>query len=992
MSETPTDELGSVTAEMDHLLYALRDLDTLVRYRALPGWSGEWLMTRYGSRYAELHARWLVLTGGTAPAAAAAPAWAPPPPAWTPQPFAPPPPPPPPSAPPVPPFSLRRLVEENTIAVLSYAGGFLLAIAVLLFELYGADTFGDGVRFAAILGLDCAFGIAARVCWTRPRLRVVGRTYTAVFAVLTPLTFLAAYVLVLRPNTDVTPATAFTLGAAVCTLLYGGLARAIGSREYAWLCGAGLVATFAGAVSAAASDHLWDGAVVATAVPLFATVRLLAPRLREWEVFAAPAHFWQTVGAPATAITMTLIATGHDPAWQQTEGVRLLYVPVTIGIISATLLVTGGLRRIDAETAVGALLASVAGVFLTQSLRLDATGAAGALLVAAAVLVALRRLRPSADLEALRRTGIAVHILGAALLPFPDTTTQAVVLVCAVVVAAAEALTAGQPLWLLVGPGALLAQAAVGQLPLDALLTTAPPRLVTLTVTLAATSAGLTALVATRRRAAWAAPLAASLMATGLAFNHSVLGDASGAAALLLAGAAACAGVAERLAGGPRDALLTLGVSAAAVAALLPQAGAGGQALAAVIALALIVLVAVRHGSAAAGVVAGGALLWAWFWTARVIGMVPAVPSAGDLALLYSPLPPLAAAVLFIVAGATGAAPPRGLRRGVEIGAAAVAAGVALLALADGRLGLLGIDLLIDAALLHAVAVVEDEPGVAWAGPMLAALGAVSLLANAGAASTAYPVAGTFVGILAYLAGAGEPGERRGRALRESALGVLAVSAAGSAAAPQLWEAHTAGPLAGLVSGLGLCAVLALDGAMRSRWSRCWAALGLAGFALDWIPVDLAATDAQAFVVLPGLALLATGLGTLEHRASGVTADASRMLVGAGALLLLGTTSLQGLGDATTGTGYVALLVVESALAMVLAGLFRNRTLAGAAGAGLLVAALRSLLIAVQTFPLYAVFAAVAVILLGLATFLAVARGPVHELRELGTRSWERWR
>jgi hypothetical protein len=127
---------------------------------------------------------------------------------------------------------MREFVSEHGILLLSYLGAFLLVIATLLFEIYGTTGNDGGTRFGGVLALDVVFGVAGFVCFSRPTLRFVGRSYIAIFALMTPLVFAAAYVFLLKAaGLDVNLAV---LGAGVaCIVLYGALSIRLESRGYA---------------------------------------------------------------------------------------------------------------------------------------------------------------------------------------------------------------------------------------------------------------------------------------------------------------------------------------------------------------------------------------------------------------------------------------------------------------------------------------------------------------------------------------------------------------------------------------------------------------------------------------------------------------------------------------------------------------------------------------------------------------------------------------
>ena len=136
--------------------------------------------------------------------------------------------------------SLQAFLADRSILLVSYAGAFLLVVATLLFEIYGAGDFGGGARFGAVLALNLVFGVAGWWCRRQPRLRLVGATYVAIFALTAPLVFLAAYVFVVRDSLAISPDVGLAVAGGACAALYGALGVRLRSRSYSALALAGL--------------------------------------------------------------------------------------------------------------------------------------------------------------------------------------------------------------------------------------------------------------------------------------------------------------------------------------------------------------------------------------------------------------------------------------------------------------------------------------------------------------------------------------------------------------------------------------------------------------------------------------------------------------------------------------------------------------------------------------------------------------------------------
>jgi len=190
------------------------------------------------------------------------------------------------AAPPGP--SLSELVSENSVLILGMTGAFLLVVATVLFELYGATQLGGPVRFAAVALLAAAFGLAASGCLRSARLRVVGQVYLAVFALLVPLTCVAAYTFLELRRQGITIPTALGLSGLSCALLYSALSARMRAAPYAWLAMAALLAGWAGGADAFFGQP-WAGPATAALVLVYAVIAAMAPRLGRTAHFRLPA-------------------------------------------------------------------------------------------------------------------------------------------------------------------------------------------------------------------------------------------------------------------------------------------------------------------------------------------------------------------------------------------------------------------------------------------------------------------------------------------------------------------------------------------------------------------------------------------------------------------------------------------------------------------------------------------------------------------------------
>jgi hypothetical protein len=171
-----------------------------------------------------------------------------------------------PAAAPAPPGpSLREFFADNSILILSIAGAFLLIVATLLFEIYGSTGFGGEVRFTGVLILNLIFGAAGYLCFGRPRLRLVGQTYLAIFALMAPLTVAAAWVFLALDRRGISRELAVGIGGLGCSILYAILGLRLASRGYAALSMIALPVGWAGLMLAAHAGtwtSLWLTALV----------------------------------------------------------------------------------------------------------------------------------------------------------------------------------------------------------------------------------------------------------------------------------------------------------------------------------------------------------------------------------------------------------------------------------------------------------------------------------------------------------------------------------------------------------------------------------------------------------------------------------------------------------------------------------------------------------------------------------------------------------
>src|SRR5207248_2416099 len=218
--------------------------------------------------------------------------------------------------------SWREFFADRSILILSYVGAFLLIVATLLFELSAFSAVDSTARFAGVLTLNLVFGLAGWLCFRLPAMRLVGRTYVAIAALMVPLTFIAAWVFLLLQQYGLSPDLAIAIAAASCALLYGVLAVNLESKGYA------LLSLIAFAVAWVATLGVidpgqWRGPllmvpagvyfVIAHGCARYARFHAAFSRLADWAIHLA------AFGAVAASAVFVVALPGRD-GWQVAPG------------------------------------------------------------------------------------------------------------------------------------------------------------------------------------------------------------------------------------------------------------------------------------------------------------------------------------------------------------------------------------------------------------------------------------------------------------------------------------------------------------------------------------------------------------------------------------------------------------------------------------------------------------------------------------------------
>ena len=468
--------------------------------------------------------------------------WAPPPawtPAYTPTPRAPWQAPAPPAAPQraprAPRPSLRqivsRFVSAHAILLLSYLGAFLLIVSALLFLLYGPQNLPGGARLATVAGVNGILAFAAFACRRRTSLHLVSASYTALAALMTPVTFAATYEFVVQYATPLNGVTAVAMAAGACAVLYGLLARSIVSRAYGAL---SLLALATRGVSAAVAWGTGPAALPAGAA--YTVLCWVLVRFRS-RAFALPALVAGHSAAAATIGAAIGFAAYDGFAGQPPYAA---YLPISLAAVAAAYVLLERLQRDDAGTLITTVLVSAAAVTASQTLGYDADGAAAALVAVGFATVALSRLPLRARIifgrlvsgervKHVLETVAAVELMAAALSPITHSVLQLVLLPLTALGGAVIA-TRSRSVWALcVGLVALVLQVAVHAS--DQSLLPAAPGYIAATL---ATGALLSIVVALQIRSPWPLVCSAVLLVLGTMSGGSTLGWHAGEFAIAL--------------------------------------------------------------------------------------------------------------------------------------------------------------------------------------------------------------------------------------------------------------------------------------------------------------------------------------------------------------------------------------------------------------------------------------------------------------------------
>src|SRR6202165_571824 len=281
--------------------------------------------------------------------------------------------------------SLSEFFADRSILILSYVGAFLLIVATLLFELSAFSAVDSTARFVGVLVLNLVFGVAGWLCFRLPAMRLVGRTYIAIAALMVPLTFIAAWVFLLLQQYGLSRDLAIAIAAASCALLYGALAVNLESKGFALLSLVALAVAW-GAALDLVDPGRWRGALLTPAAGVYLVIahRLVRftrfhaafSRLADWAIHVAALgaiaatamsavdlpgrEQWQIAAVTAALLTILYVAYGLQAKSAAGVAVAMLFRGVAW---------VAALNTIDLEPLTGLLLTPLVAIYILATYR-----------------------------------------------------------------------------------------------------------------------------------------------------------------------------------------------------------------------------------------------------------------------------------------------------------------------------------------------------------------------------------------------------------------------------------------------------------------------------------------------------------------------------------------------------------------------------------------------------------------------------------------------
>src|SRR5712691_9659558 len=281
--------------------------------------------------------------------------------------------------------SLREFFADRSILILSYVGAFLLIVATLLFEFSAFSAVDSTARFAGVLVLNLVFGVAGWACFRLPAMRLVGRTYIAIAALMVPLTFIAAWVFLVLQQYGLSRDLAIAIAAASCALLYGVLAVNLESKGYALLSLVALAVAW-GATLDVIDPGRWRGALLTPTAGVYLVIAHRSARFPRFHAAFSRLADWATHLAALGAVAATAVSAVNLPGregWQiatvTAALVAILYLAYglqakspaggAVAMVFLGVAWVAALNVIDLEPLTGLLLTPLIAVYILATYR-----------------------------------------------------------------------------------------------------------------------------------------------------------------------------------------------------------------------------------------------------------------------------------------------------------------------------------------------------------------------------------------------------------------------------------------------------------------------------------------------------------------------------------------------------------------------------------------------------------------------------------------------
>jgi hypothetical protein len=309
----------------------------------------------------------------------------------------------------------------------------------------------------------------------------------------------------------------------------------------------------------------------------------------------------------------------------------------------------------------------------------------------------------------------------------------------------------------------------------------------------------------------------------------------------------------------------------------------------------------------------------------------------------------------------------------VEAGGVTIAVGALLAMAGSGYPDPAGIALLAYAPLAYTAAIQERARWVLPVAAGTALFGAITLLYAHNADTIYYAAAVGVLGLLIWIAGRISTLWLGRNQLIEMhrylGLGLLGVAGAAGFFFPDRTGTQSVGAVLAAAGLLVTGGVLWLDSQMYDDRPNFYLAIVAATTAGYFIARDVALPSWQ--LVPPGLGLVACGIRLRTERKFEVDARLRQLIVAFGLGLVMGWAAVLTVsGDIY----WLVALLIEGAITVGVGIVLRSRVLLAGGGAALALVSLRALLTVAQAGYLFAAFAAVALVLLVVATALALSR------------------